>query len=80
MTEKSFSERYFEGLEKIEKALNEAREVMRAADLVKMVFEQQKEIEKLKERIIKIEKVLKNVNENEGRIYQMDKNRKENGD
>ena len=52
---KTFSERYFEGLDRIEKALGEAREVMRAADMFKFLQEERDEREKLRERVAKLE-------------------------
>lgn len=55
MTEKTFSERYFKGLDMIEKSLAEAREVMRSADLVPLVLELKKEQDKLRARIVKLE-------------------------
>jgi hypothetical protein len=52
---KSFSERYFDGLEGIEKALGEAREVMRSADMFKFLQEEREEREKLRDRVSKLE-------------------------
>jgi len=53
---KSFSERYFDGLELIEKALGESREVMRSADIFKFLQEEREEREKLRERVLALER------------------------
>jgi len=53
---KSFSERYFESLDKMEKTLGEAREVLRSVDLYQFLQNERDEREKLRERVLALER------------------------
>lgn len=60
---KSFSERYFESLDKMEKTLGEAREVLRSVDLYQFLQDEREEREKLRERVAKLEKEMREMKE-----------------
>jgi hypothetical protein len=60
-SKKTFSERYFESLDKMEKTLGEAREVLRSVDLYQFLQDEREERERLRERVATLERQVKSL-------------------